>query len=51
MLFLILLLIVVGLPIVIAICSSKGRDYPRDYGTTRRVMHRITLRGDRPCGP
>ena len=35
MLFLILLLIVVGLPIVIAICSSKGRDYPRDYGTTR----------------
>lgn len=23
----------------------------RDYGTTRRVMHRITLRGDIPVGP
>ncbi|MEV6982046.1 TauD/TfdA family dioxygenase [Sphaerisporangium sp. NPDC051017] len=23
----------------------------RDYGDTRRVMHRITLRGDRPVGP
>ncbi|GIJ54882.1 TauD/TfdA dioxygenase family protein [Virgisporangium aurantiacum] len=23
----------------------------RDYGTQRRVMHRITLRGDRPVGP
>ncbi|MFC4536532.1 TauD/TfdA dioxygenase family protein [Sphaerisporangium dianthi] len=23
----------------------------RDYGTARRVMHRITLRGDRPVGP
>ncbi|MBJ8345115.1 TauD/TfdA family dioxygenase [Antrihabitans sp. YC2-6] len=23
----------------------------RDYGTQRRVMHRITLRGDRPIGP
>lgn len=23
----------------------------RDYGTTRRVMHRITLRGDVPYGP
>ncbi|MFC6082678.1 TauD/TfdA dioxygenase family protein [Sphaerisporangium aureirubrum] len=23
----------------------------RDYGTTHRVMHRITLRGDRPFGP
>ena len=23
----------------------------RDYGDTRRVMHRITLRGDAPVGP
>jgi len=23
----------------------------RDYGTERRVMHRITLRGDVPVGP
>ena len=23
----------------------------RDYGNARRVMHRITLRGDRPRGP
>ena len=23
----------------------------RDYGTAHRVMHRITLRGDRPFGP
>jgi alpha-ketoglutarate-dependent taurine dioxygenase len=23
----------------------------RDYGTQRRVMHRITLRGDRPVAP
>ncbi|GAA2888382.1 taurine dioxygenase [Streptosporangium fragile] len=23
----------------------------RDYGTARRVMHRVTLRGDRPVGP
>lgn len=23
----------------------------RDYGTARRVMHRITLRGDVPVGP
>ncbi|GAC70399.1 TauD/TfdA dioxygenase family protein [Gordonia soli] len=23
----------------------------RDYGTTRRVMHRITMRGDAPVGP
>ena len=22
----------------------------RDYGTARRVMHRITLRGDEPVG-
>ncbi|MET8159697.1 hypothetical protein ABZT47_25290 [Sphaerisporangium sp. NPDC005289] len=23
----------------------------RDYGAAHRVMHRITLRGDRPVGP
>jgi hypothetical protein len=40
-----------GVAIPAARAASAMVHYAnRDYGTARRVMHRITLRGDEPVG-